>query len=96
MRKLTGEQVQQHLAALPGWTLGDDGKIHRGYKRRDFKDALGFIVRIGLAAESMDHHPEIFNVYSTVNIALNTHDANGLTEKDFALAKQIEELAKSA
>jgi 4a-hydroxytetrahydrobiopterin dehydratase len=53
-------------------------------------------VRIGLAAESMDHHPEIFNVYSTVNIALNTHDANGLTEKDFALAKQIEELAKSA
>ena len=95
MQKLTGEEIQQRLVDLPNWTLGDDGKLHRDYKRSNFKDALGFIVRIGLAAEAMDHHPEIFNVYSTVNIALNTHDADGITEKDFRLAAEIETLSNS-
>jgi len=91
--KLTPAQITEKLHDLPTWSFQADGKLHREYIRKDFKDALGFIVRIGLAAEAMDHHPEIFNVYKTVRIALNTHDAAGVTELDFALAKQIEALA---
>lgn len=89
-RKLTDEEIHQELSQLPGWRLTDDGKIARDFKLKDFKAALGFIVRIGLASEAMDHHPEIFNVYSTVKIALNTHDAQGLTALDFQLARQID------
>ena len=87
--KLSEGDIQAKLAGLDGWSL-DGGKLHKVYKRADFKDALGFIVRIGLAAEAMDHHPELFNVYSTVKIWLETHDAGGITDKDFALAAQID------
>jgi 4a-hydroxytetrahydrobiopterin dehydratase len=87
------DQINIFLRDLPGWSLGDDGKLHREYRRRDFKDAMGFMVRIGLAAEAMNHHPEIFNVYSTVRIALETHDAGGVTDRDIQLACQIEALA---
>jgi len=91
--KLTTSEIEQRLGSLPGWALTPQGKIAKTWKLRDFKQALGFIVRIGLAAEAMDHHPEIINVYNTVSIALSTHDAKGLTELDFKLAEQIEALA---
>jgi 4a-hydroxytetrahydrobiopterin dehydratase len=94
MELLTDERIQRQLADLRGWTYRE-GKLRREFKRANFKDALGFIVRIGLAAETLNHHPEIFNVYSRVEIALETHDAGGVTEKDFVLARQIEELSQS-
>lgn len=87
---LTREEIDAALEALPGWTFADD-KLHREYSFQSFKEALSYIVRIGMHAEEANHHPEIFNVYSTVRIALNTHDAGGkVTAKDVDLAKVIE------
>jgi 4a-hydroxytetrahydrobiopterin dehydratase len=89
---LTSDEIEKALAGLPGWTFEGD-KLHREYRFGSFKEALSFIVRIGLHAEEANHHPEIFNVYSTVKIALNTHDAGGkVTEKDVALAKVIQDV----
>jgi 4a-hydroxytetrahydrobiopterin dehydratase len=89
---LTQAQIDDALGSLPGWTFEGD-KLHREYGFGSFKEALSFIVRIGLHAEEANHHPEIFNVYSTVKIALNTHDAGGkVTAKDVALAKVIEDV----
>lgn len=87
---LTRNDIDSALEALPGWTFEGD-KLHREYRFQSFKEALSFIVRIGMHAEEANHHPEIFNVYSTVRIALNTHDAGGkVTGKDVDLAKVIE------
>ena len=92
---LTSDQITSALAELPGWSLEDD-KLTKAYKLADFRAALAFIVRIGLEAEAANHHPELFNVYSTVTIALNTHDAgNKVTSKDVDLAKAIEGIASA-
>jgi len=89
---LTDVQIADALKELPGWSHGDD-RLSRDYKFADFSKALGFIVRVGLLAEQHNHHPELFNVYSTVKIALNTHDADGkVTAKDIDLAKAINDL----
>jgi len=84
-------QIAEKLEGLSGWSLKDKA-IEREYKFKNFNQALGFIVRIGLFAEQMDHHPEIFNVYNQVKIRLNTHSANGITDLDFELAGKIEEI----
>ncbi len=90
---LTHEQVQTALAELSGWTHEND-KLKKTFERQDFKDALSFIVRLGLHAECMDHHPELFNVYNRVVIELTTHDAgNKVTQKDVNLARAIESIA---
>jgi 4a-hydroxytetrahydrobiopterin dehydratase len=90
MPKLTPldpQQVRAKLAALPGWTLTDDGlAITRKFRFADFREAFAFMTRVALAAERADHHPEWNNVYNRVDIRLTTHDAGGLTERDFALA----------
>ncbi|MEQ9322387.1 MAG: 4a-hydroxytetrahydrobiopterin dehydratase [Polyangiaceae bacterium] len=91
-QKLTDEQVQSKLAEHPEWTIAD-GKLHRELKFADFNQAFGFMARVALVAESMNHHPEWFNVYSTVRIDLATHDAGGITELDFQLAAKVDELA---
>jgi 4a-hydroxytetrahydrobiopterin dehydratase len=57
---------------------------------KNFVEAMGFMVKIGIHAEKQNHHPELFNVYNKVNIRLTTHDANGITKKDFDLARSIE------
>ncbi|MHC4077432.1 MAG: 4a-hydroxytetrahydrobiopterin dehydratase [Planctomycetota bacterium] len=87
--KLTEEQIRQTLEQLPEWDL-QDGKLHRKLRFRDFREALGFMVAIGCVAEARNHHPEWCNVYNRVEVWLTTHDAGGLTEKDVALAKEIE------
>lgn len=90
---LTEQQVTEALSSLPGWSH-ENQKLKKAFERRDFKDALSFIVHIGLHAECMDHHPELFNVYNRVVIELTTHDAgNRVTEKDVKLAQAIESLA---
>jgi 4a-hydroxytetrahydrobiopterin dehydratase len=84
---LDPQRVRAKLAALPGWTLTDDGlAITRRFKFADFREAFAFMTRVALAAERADHHPEWSNVYNRVDIRLTTHDAGGLTERDFALA----------
>ncbi|RTY90960.1 4a-hydroxytetrahydrobiopterin dehydratase [Flavobacterium sp. GT3R68] len=79
------------LADLPDWEFKNDG-IEKKFKFQNFTDALGFIVKVGIQAEKMNHHPELFNVYNKVDIRLSTHDSGGVTDKDFKLASKIEEL----
>ncbi|WOO43046.1 4a-hydroxytetrahydrobiopterin dehydratase [Rubellicoccus peritrichatus] len=89
---LTESEIGTALDALPGWAFADD-KISKSFKLKDFSAALGFIVRIGIAAEKADHHPELFNIYNKVEISLNTHDAGSkVTQKDIDLALVIEGL----
>lgn len=78
--------------AMAPWVI-DDGKLHREYQFADFSEAFGFMVRVALVAESMNHHPEWFNVYATVRVDLVTHDAGGITDLDFALAGRMEAIA---
>lgn len=89
---LTDTQITDVLNDLPGWAYRDD-RITRHYKFKDFNEALGFIVRVGLLSEQHNHHPELFNVYNTVKVSLNTHDAGGkVTKKDADLAAAIQKL----
>jgi 4a-hydroxytetrahydrobiopterin dehydratase len=92
--RLTGAARQAALRELHGWSeVEDRDAIRKSYHFSDFSEAWAFLSRIALAAEKMDHHPEIFNVYNRVEIALSTHDAGGLSERDIRLAHQIDELA---
>jgi 4a-hydroxytetrahydrobiopterin dehydratase len=81
--------AQPILKDLNDWKFNDDG-IEKKFVFKNFSQALGFIVQVGILAEKQGHHPELFNVYNKVNIRLSTHDANGVTDKDFNLAKAIE------
>lgn len=89
---LTSEEIEKALQHLPEWEYADD-KISKEFSFDNFRDAVSFLVRISYEAEDQVHHPEIMNVYNTVNISLSTHDAGGkVTEKDVKLAKSIESL----
>ena len=91
---LTENQIQEALASLPGWAFADD-TISKTYRFGSFTEAIGFITEMAFACERANHHPDLTNVYSTVTIRLNTHDAGGkVTEKDIDLAGEIEKLAK--
>ncbi len=79
------------LNDLKDWYFKTNG-IEKKITFKNFTEALGFIVKVGVVAEKMNHHPELFNVYNKVNIRLSTHDAKGVTIKDFDLAKAIDEL----
>ncbi len=86
--KLSDDDIRSALQSLEGWTL-QDGKLHKTFKFADFIAAWGFMSRVALIAQSMDHHPEWSNVYSTVNVDLSTHDAGGITRFDVELARQM-------
>ncbi len=81
-------------AKLEGWTGGDDF-ITKVFRFEDFAAAFGFMTRIAIVADKMDHHPEWFNVYNRVDVTLTTHDAGGVTEKDIKLAEAMEKAAGS-
>ncbi len=88
---LTETEVSALLSEVPGWALRDDGKaITRQFKFADFNAAFGFMTRVALFADKHDHHPEWFNVYNRVEMTLTTHDADGLSARDAALARAIE------
>jgi 4a-hydroxytetrahydrobiopterin dehydratase len=89
--KLTDSEIEARLRALPEWQLRD-GKLYRRLQFRDFVEAFGFMSRVALLAERADHHPEWFNVYRTVEIQLTTHDAGGISERDFELAAAIDKV----
>lgn len=88
--KLTPEAVEARLAEVPGWIHDQAGAaLTRDIRLRDFSEAFALMTRIALAAEQADHHPEWSNVYNRLSICLTTHDAGGVSERDFALAKRI-------
>ena len=85
--RLSDADREAALAKLHGWTLVDGREaIEKTFTFKDFNEAFGFMTRVALKAEKMDHHPEWFNVYKTVEVTLATHDAGGLTELDVKLA----------
>lgn len=91
-KPLSDEKIKENLSGLNGWNHEED-KLKKEFSFDNFRDAMAFITRISFEAEEQVHHPEIFNVYNTVKIALSTHDAGGkVTEKDLKLAKSIESL----
>jgi 4a-hydroxytetrahydrobiopterin dehydratase len=89
--QLTDAERAAALAALPQWSLREDGlAITRTFRFADFAEAFGFMARVAILAEKADHHPEWFNVYNRVDITLTTHDAGGLSQRDVALASAID------
>ena len=94
--KLEGAARDEALNALGLWTEveGRDA-ISRSFRFGDFNEAFGFMTRVALMAERMDHHPEWSNVYNTVHITLSTHDAGGLSERDIRLAEFIDSITSS-
>lgn len=88
MKPLSPQDVEKHLQALPQW-IKEGSVIKRSLEFKNFQQAFAFMTQIAFIAEKMDHHPDWTNVYNRVDIKLWTHDAGGLTEKDFALAKAI-------
>jgi 4a-hydroxytetrahydrobiopterin dehydratase len=93
-QKLSGEARSSALSRLKGWSevKGRDA-INKKYVFADFNAAFGFMARVALTAEKLDHHPEWFNVYKTVDVTLSTHDAGGLTERDIRLAEAMDKFA---
>jgi len=93
-KKLVPAALKAALKKLPKWkkVSGRDA-IARKFEFKDFNTAFGFMTRVALLAEKMDHHPEWFNVYKNVEVTLSTHDAGGLTELDVKLAEAMDKLA---
>ena len=92
-KKLEGGERSNALASLIGWDESKDrNAITKYYQLSDFNDAFGFMSRVAIKAEKMDHHPEWFNVYNRVEVTLSTHDAGGVTQLDIELAKFMDEI----
>src|SRR5688572_19378180 len=92
--KLTGQGRKDALGKLSAWVeVSGRDAITRKFVFKDFNQAFGFMTRAALVAEKMDHHPEWFNVYKTVEVTLSTHDAGGLTDLDIKLAQEMDRLA---
>ncbi|HEX4098330.1 MAG TPA: 4a-hydroxytetrahydrobiopterin dehydratase [Caulobacteraceae bacterium] len=88
--------VDQALSRLDGWAAVDGREaIRKSFRFKDFNQAFGFMTRIALAAEKLDHHPEWFNVYNRVDVVLATHDAGGVTELDLTLAGLMDKAARA-
>lgn len=89
---LSRQEIDDALAGLDGWTFADD-RLTKSYTFADFREAVGFIVRLAFCAEAMDHHPDLHNVYNRVDLALSTHDAGDrVTAMDVALARDIDRI----
>ena len=94
VERLVGSARHAALGKLHGWSeVEDRDAIRKSYHFSDFSEAWGFLSRVALLAEKMDHHPEVFNVYNRVEIILSTHDVEGLSERDIAEAQAIDEIA---
>lgn len=92
--KLNPAARKEALNTLDGWQdHAERDAIQKTFTFSDFNEAFGWMTRAALIAEKMDHHPEWFNVYKTVDVTLSTHDAGGVTNKDIELAKAMDRLA---
>ena len=90
--RLRDDEIDRQLRDLPAWTVAG-GKLHREYKFPDFIHAFGFMATAAIAIEKRNHHPEWFNVYNQVIVDLTTHDAGGISQRDFDLARTLDEIA---
>lgn len=91
--KATDAQLSEFFLANPLWSLNDD-KLYREFIFSDFVSAFGFMSQVALIAERSNHHPEWSNVYKKVIINLTTHEAGGISNKDFTLANEINNIVK--
>src|ERR1700740_1727286 len=91
MTKLSEQQISGELGKLHGWSVVN-GNLHRVFEFKDFSHAFGFMTRVALAAEKMDHHPDWSNVWNKVTVDLSTHSAGGLTRNDFDLAEKMQQI----
>ena len=90
-KRLSETEIQASLGTLSGWSI-TGGKLHKELRFGDFNQAFGFMTRVALVAESMNHHPEWFNVYNKVVLDLTTHDAGGISNLDVAFAGRVDAL----
>ena len=94
IQKLTSDERTQQLAKLNRWeSLAERDAIRRRFEFADFNEAFGFMTRVAIKAQEMDHHPEWFNVYHKVVVDLVTHSAGGITARDVELARRMSEIA---
>ena len=89
--KLSSDEIQTELKKVAGWVIQDE-KLHKEFQFSSFIEAFGFMTQLALVAESMNHHPELFNVYNRVVIDLTTHDTGGISNLDFELASKANDL----
>jgi len=89
--KLSEQEISGGLRSLGGWSVVN-GNLHRVFEFQDFTQAFGFMTRVALAAEKMDHHPDWSNSWNKVTVDLCTHSAGGLTQNDFDLAGKIQKI----
>ena len=90
--KLSEREIKDEMARLKGWKIVD-GKLNRTLEFADFNEAFGFMTRVAMEVEKLNHHPEWFNVYNRVKIELVTHDVGGISNFDFKLANIINRIA---
>lgn len=91
--RLNDDELKQALASLEGWQkIPDREAISKSFKFKNFSEAFGFMTRVALYAEKINHHPEWFNVYNRVDVTLTTHSENGITELDIKLAQKMNSL----
>lgn len=95
IEKLSAAEIEKRLEELnqglsEGWTIEND-QLKKDFEFSDFITAFGFMSQVAISAEKMNHHPEWFNVYNRVEVNLSTHEAGGITERDFQLAHKMEE-----
>ncbi len=95
MAKLENGEIAERLKALPGWELRENA-IAKRFRFKEFMEGIGFVNRIAEIAEAADHHPNILINYTRITFTCSTHSEGGVTEKDFKLARQIEDAARSA
>ena len=90
--RLADDEIKKRLADLPAWTIAG-GKLRREFRFAEFSEAFGFMARVALVAEKMDHHPDWSNVWNRVTVELWTHEAGGITDLDFELAQAMDRFA---
>jgi len=95
MKRLSDNEIDFNLTTLKGWSLDED-RIVKSIVFKDFKEAIAAMIKIGEAAEELNHHPDWYNSYNKLNIKLGTHDVGGITMKDFELAQRIEEIINTS
>ena len=92
---IPSEELSKKLQELPSWQLSPQQTLHRSFVFKDFVTAFGFMTEVAIRAEVMNHHPQWSNVYKKVEVDLTTHEAGGITDLDFQLAKIMDKVAES-
>jgi 4a-hydroxytetrahydrobiopterin dehydratase len=92
-RKMTAQEVDSRLSTLDQWLVAN-GKLEKEFIFKNFVEAFGFMAQVALLAEKQNHHPEWSNLYKRVKISLSTHEAGGISARDFRLASSIDQVLK--